>query len=286
MAFIDLHIHSTASDGTLSPRDVVRLAVEQELHAIALTDHDTIGGIAEAADQARQAGIEFLPGIEISCEYPRPGTMHLLGYGIDPSSRPLRDLTTGLVQARNERNLRMVRRLQEIGIPVTMEEILAEAAGAVVGRPHFAAVLVKKGVVSNRSEAFSLYLGQGGRAYLDKEKLSSRQAIELIHAAGGLAVLAHPSQLHKENFAQLRQEIKSLVDQGLDGIEVIHSDHREALIQELSDLAEDMKLLKTGGSDFHGQAKPHIKLGFAAARRIPRSYYDSLMARLSVGADR
>jgi predicted metal-dependent phosphoesterase TrpH len=284
MCFVDLHTHSTASDGTVPPRDVVRLAAEQGLAAIALTDHDTIAGVVDAAEQARLLGIEFLPGIEISCEYPRPGTMHLLGYGIDASSRHLRDMTIGLLDARNERNSRMVKRLQEIGIPVSMDDILEEAGDGVVGRPHFANVLVKKGIVSSRSEAFNIYLGQGGRAYLDKERLGSSRAIELIHASGGVAVLAHPSQLLKENFAQLRTEVRNLVDQGLDGIEVVHSDHREALIQELSDLADDLKLLKTGGSDFHGDAKPHIRLGFAGARRVPMEYYEQLRGRLQPAA--
>jgi predicted metal-dependent phosphoesterase TrpH len=278
--FVDLHCHSTASDGTLSPRDVVRLAKECNLSAIALTDHDTIAGIADASDEAKKLGIDFLPGIEISCEYPRPGTMHLLGYGIDPQSKTLREMTEKLVTGRDERNVKIIDALQKQNVAITLAEVEAVAGGDVVGRPHIAQILVKKGYVSSIKQAFDKYLGQVGSAYFDKERLDARGAIEMIRDTGGIPVLAHPVQLRKENFAQIENEIKNLVDLGLGGIEVIHSDHRESLIVELESLAKRFNLLSTGGSDFHGSNKPHIQLGVAGDRRIPRAYFDALSAAL------
>jgi predicted metal-dependent phosphoesterase TrpH len=276
---VDLHCHSTASDGTLSPEEVVRLAKQIGLTGLALTDHDTVAGIPAAANEARKLGIDFLPGIEISCEYPRPGTMHLLGYGIDPQNPTLTDLTRTLVGGRDARNLQIIDRLNQLGIPITLKEIQDLAGGDVIGRPHFAEALVRRGVVSNTAEAFNVYLGQGGRVYVDKEQLTARRAIEMILESGGLPVLAHPSQLKKENNAQLENVIKELVDFGLAGVEVIHRDHRDSLIDLLSDLAERYNLLKTGGSDFHGGNKPHIQLGKAGGRSIPREYFDDLVER-------
>jgi predicted metal-dependent phosphoesterase TrpH len=143
-SFVDLHCHSTASDGTLAPADVVRLAKESELSAMSLTDHDTIAGIAQARDEAAKLGIDFLPGIEISCMYPRPGTMHLLGYGIDPASADLRAMTERLVHARDVRNAKIIEQLNVLGVSITLDEVNAAAGGEVIGRPHIADVLVKR----------------------------------------------------------------------------------------------------------------------------------------------
>jgi predicted metal-dependent phosphoesterase TrpH len=279
--FVDLHCHSTASDGTLTPREVVRLAKECNLSALALTDHDTVGGIADASDEARTLGVDFLPGIEISCEFPRPGTMHLLGYGVDPKDKTLAEMSQTLVAARDERNVKIVNALQQQGVAITLAEVEAAAGGDVIGRPHVARVLMEKGYVSSIKQAFDKYLGQGGSAYFDKERLSPRRAIEMIRQAGGITVLAHPSQLRRENFAQVENTVKELTDLGLGGLEVIHSDHRESLIAELEDLAERFGLLKTGGSDFHGSNKAHIQLGIAGTKRIPREYFDALVAKLN-----
>jgi len=278
--YVDLHCHSTASDGTYAPSDVVTLAVSSGLSALALTDHDTIGGVAEAAAAARQAGLDFLTGIEISCDAPKPATMHLLGYGVDLHSPVLLDLTRRLVTGRNDRNPRIIRRLNELGVAITMEEIEAEAGG-VVGRPHIAAILQRKGYVSSIKQAFDKYLAPGGAAYFDKERVSPRDAIEMIQQAGGLAVLAHPVQLRTENDAQLERIVKDLKDLGLVGVEVIHSDHDAALVEKYSKLADRFDLVKTGGSDFHGTNKKDIGLGTANGRRIPRAFYQALVDRLS-----
>lgn len=289
MAYVDLHSHSTASDGTDRPGDVVRLAKASGLSAVALTDHDTTGGLAEAADTAREVGIDFLPGIEISCSYPRPGTMHILGYGIDPASPRLAQTLAELIRARNERNDRIIAALNAKGIPITLDQVRAVATrgdprneNVTVGRPHIAKVLQMLGVVSNNAQAFRDYLGGNGLVYADKERLTNREAIALIHSAGGIACLAHAYQLQKDNWAQLRNEIKHLKSIGLDALEVVHSDHRESLVAELTDIAKKLDLLCTGGSDYHGSNKKHIKLGVVRnGRRVPRAWYDRIVDRLS-----
>ncbi len=279
--FVDLHCHSTASDGTLPPREVVRLAKEANLSGMSLTDHDTIAGIADASDEAKKLGIDFIPGIEISCHYPRPGTMHLLGYGVDPNSTILRDMTRTLIGGRDDRNAKVIDALQKQGVSISMQEVEEAAKGDVLGRPHIARVLQRKGYVTSIKQAFDKYLGQGGSAFFDKEQLTARQAIAMIRDAHGIPVLAHPVQLRKENSAQLETEIKNLADLGLGGIEVIHSDHRDSMIVEFEELAKRYNLLPTGGSDFHGSNKPHIQLGLAGTHRIPRAYFDALEKCLS-----
>jgi predicted metal-dependent phosphoesterase TrpH len=281
---VDLHCHSTASDGTLPPAEVVRLAIESELSALALTDHDTIGGIAEATAEAKRHSLDFLPGIEISAEYPHPGTMHLLGYGVDQSSPTLRDLTKTLLAGRDNRNPKIVEKLQSLNVTITMKEVDDEAGGNVVGRPHIAAILQRKGYVSSIKEAFDKYLAPGGLAYFDKERLTPRQAVTMILESGGLPVLAHPIQLRYQNDAQLDRIVKDLVDLGLRGIEVIHSDHDGNLVEQYSALAKKYGLLKTGGSDFHGRNKEAIQLGVANGRRVPREFYDRLVEAIPAKA--
>jgi hypothetical protein len=283
-SYVDLHCHSTASDGTLSPTEVVRLAKRSDLWGLSLTDHDTIGGIAEAAAEAQRLGITFLPGIEISCIFPRPGTLHLLGYGIDPASPALAEMTCRLVAGRAQRNTRIIGKLNELGIDISEADVRATApAGdaAVIGRPHIAMALVKKGIVNNTSEAFKTYLGQGGRVYVDKEQITPEEALDLVRASGGLPVLAHPVQLRRPGDDELLTVIKYLAQHGLAGIEVIHSDHTAAMTEKFAAWADELNLLKTGGSDFHGTPKMHIKLGYAGRRRIPRSMMDDLFDRLS-----
>jgi predicted metal-dependent phosphoesterase TrpH len=278
--YVDLHCHSTASDGTLPAAAVVRLAEEVDLSALALTDHDTIGGIAEASAEAARLGIDFIPGIEISAEFPHPGTMHILGYGVNPQSPALKDMTDQLIAGRDNRNPRIVAKLNELGVAVTMAEWEAEAKGNVLGRPQLAAILLRKGYVSSIKQAFDKYIGQGAPAYFDKERLSPARALEMIRESGGLAVLAHPIQLRTQNDAQLERIVKDLLDLGLAGLEVIHSDHDAAHIEKYTALADRFGLLKTGGSDFHGANKKDIDLGTARSRRIPRQFFDALSDRL------
>lgn len=280
-AYCDLHCHSTASDGSLAPADVVQLAQRAGVSAMSLTDHDTVAGIAAAAAEAARLGIDFVSGIEISCEFRHPGTLHLLGYGVDPASADLAALTRQLIEARDNRNPRMIAKLNEAGVAVTMNEWATEAEGDVVGRPHLAQVLVRKGYVSSVKHAFDKYLGQGCLAYVDKERLPARRAIELIRQSGGLCVLAHPVQLRCGSDAELETVVKNLVDQGLAGIEVMHSDHNPRQIEHYRQMADRFGLLKTGGSDFHGRSKKTIDLGFCGGQRIPRMFFDSLVSQVA-----
>jgi 3',5'-nucleoside bisphosphate phosphatase len=283
--YVDLHCHSTASDGTLPPAEVVRLAKESGLSGLALTDHDTIGGVEAAAEEARRIGLDFLAGIEISCEYRPPGTMHILGYGVDPRSETLRDLTRRLLEGRDNRNPRIVQKLNALGVSITMQEVEEEARATAadsrkpVGRPHIAAVLLRKGYVSSIKQAFDKYLAQGAPAYFDKERLTMREAMDMIHQSGGMPVLAHPIQLRTGNDSHLERVVKDLVDLGLVGLETIHSDHDAALVEKYTRLADRFGLLKTGGSDFHGTNKKDIQLGLANGRRIPREFLDRLLER-------
>src|SRR5205823_5817164 len=173
------------------------------------------------------------------------------GYGIDPQSPVLHEMTQKLIGGRDERNAKVIDALQKQNVAISMQEVEDAAHGEVIGRPHIAQVLVNKGYVNSIKQAFDRYLGQGGSAYFDKEQLTCRRAIEMIRETGGIPVLAHPVQLRKENFAQLETEIKNLADFGLGGLEVIHSDHRESMITELEGVAKRYNLLPTGGSDFH-----------------------------------
>ena len=277
--FVDLHCHSTASDGTLTPTQVVELAKRCGLSALALTDHDTVAGVGEAASAAGRLGVDFLPGIEISAEYPVPGTLHILGYGVDPENPRLKRLTDELIAGRDNRNPRIVAKLNEIGVAVTMNEWEDEAKGNVLGRPQLAAILHRKGYVSSIKQAFDKYIGQGAPAYFDKERLTPRQAIERIRESGGVPVLAHPIQLRTTNDAELERVVKDLLDLGLVGLEVIHSDHDAGQVEKYTQLAHRFGLLKTGGSDFHGSNKKDIELGIARGRRIPRDFYDRLIEK-------
>jgi len=277
--FVDLHSHSTASDGTFAPAEVVRLAKEAGLVGLALTDHDTVAGLAEAAGEAQRLGLTFVPGIEISAVPPiENGTLHILGYCIDPANAVLTEMARQLIAARDNRNPQIIARLRELGVDITMDEALAQAQGGVLGRPHIAALLVQKGVVKTIKQAFDEYLGQGGKAYYDKERLPPREAIGRIRQAGGLPVLAHPVQLRTANDAQLQHVIKDLVDLGLAGIEVVHSDQGPAEVEKYGNLADRYNLLKTGGSDFHGTNKKDINLGVANGRRIPAEWMERLLA--------
>ena len=279
--FVDLHMHSTASDGTDTPTQLVHKAKRAGLSAIALTDHDTVAGIYEAREAAARVGLDFLTGIEISASYPRPGVMHLLGYGIDPDHPALRSFTDKLQDSRRERNQFLVDRLQRVGIDIDFEQLRAVAGSDNIGRPHFARLLFVKGYIPHVNAAYKYYLGNTGDFRFDRREPEPREAIDIIHAAGGVASLAHPQQLRKQNFAQLANEIKNLADKGLDAVECIYNDHRESFVSELKDLCKRYDLLQTGGSDYHGSAKKWLTLGKCGLRRrVPRKYYERLKQRI------
>lgn len=285
--FVDLHTHSTASDGTLSPTALMRAAKAAGLAGIALTDHDTGNGLKEAAAEAAKLGLRFVPGIEISADYPAPGTLHILGHFIDPQSAALEKMSTILLEARNARNPRIIARLNELGCKVTLEQVEAIARSkvppgtpVVIGRPHIAQALVDAGCVASLKQAFDVYLGTTGAAYFPKERLTPRQAVECIHDAGGLATIAHPVQLRCENFAHLGTVINHLAEAGMDGIEVWHCDHDEKTAEAMLGLAKRYNLIPTGGSDFHGSPKPDVVLGRGRLNvRVPVAVLDRLEAR-------
>ena len=259
MTRIDLHMHTTHSDGTYLPRDLVRYAGEKGLGCISVTDHDTMSSYEECADEAKKSGIELIPGIEISAQF-EPGTLHILGFFLDRNHPQLKASLDEIQKARRERNPQIIEKLNRLGIAITLEEVKAASGGKQVGRPHFAKVLVKKGVVKSMEEAFVKYLAKGKPAYVDKRRFSSKDSIARIREAGGIAVVAHPKQM-KLNEAALIKELHRLVDEGLGGIEAYNScqNTEEAVLYKR--LAKRFNLLVTGGSDFHGANKPEVDLG-------------------------
>jgi 3',5'-nucleoside bisphosphate phosphatase len=287
MAFVDLHTHSTASDGTLTPTELMRAAASAGLQAIALTDHDTGNGLAEAAAEAARRGIRFIPGVEISASYPEPGTLHILGHFVDGQSSGMARMSSILLEVRNERNPKIIRRLNELGCRVSMamvESIARERvpAGApvVISRSHIAQALVRAGCVASLKQAFDVYLDVKGAAYFPKERLTPRQAVECIHEAGGLATIAHPIQLRCENPAHLATAVNHLKEAGMDGIEVWHCDQDEKFSALILELAKRYDLVPTGGSDFHGVPKPDVALGRGRNNvRVPAEVLDRLEAR-------
>ncbi|MEW6472664.1 MAG: PHP domain-containing protein [Actinomycetota bacterium] len=275
---IDLHAHSTASDGSDSPSALVELAKRQGLTALALTDHDTVEGLAEARAAAAEVGVQLVEGCELSCEV-GPATMHLLVYFLADGSGPLQDRLAGLQAARADRNRRIVAVLQNHGLDVTLEEILAEAGGGSVGRPHVAGVLVRKGYVESVQDAFDLWLAKGRPAYLDRERLLPAEAIGLAHASGAVAVLAHPTSLGYEE-AELEQFVGELADAGLDGMECEYGRYTPELRARLRAMAGRLGLAVTGGSDYHGRYKPDLQLGTALGDlNVADDLLDALEAR-------
>lgn len=256
---IDLHVHTTASDGTMTPAELVFYAAKRGLKAVAITDHDTIDGLPEALEAGQKAGLEVVPGIEIGVDF--TGEMHILGYFVDPLSPQLTEGLRLLRGFRDGRNPRMAKNLRALGFEVTMDEVAQMAQGSVVGRPHFAAVLKEKGYVKTIEEAFEKYLGEGKPAYDKKDGMTPRQGIELISAAGGIPVLAHPKYLAVQNDAQLGELLDTLAGYGLQGIEAYYTGHTTLETAKFCRLAADRGLVVTGGTDFHGAHKPDIEIG-------------------------
>ena len=258
----DFHTHTIHSDGTLTPRELVALAKERGISCMALTDHDTVSGVEEARLEGDRIGVEVISGVEVSVKF-EPGTMHILGFFVDINSKVFRQGLEEIQEARRMRNPMIIEKLRAIGINISLEEVVAESGGHQVGRPHFARVLVKKRYVRNHEEAFGKYLAKGKPAYVDKRKFSSRDAIQLIKEAGGLAALAHPKQLKLDsNPAKFEEEIGTLKSEGMEGLEVYSSCQSGEEARRYRKVAERLGLLITGGSDFHGANRPQIPLGW------------------------
>jgi len=254
----DLHAHTTASDGDLNPTELVSLAVECHLGALAITDHDTLKGVQEAIQAGVALGLKVIAGIEISAIY-EPGTLHILGYfGGCPA--PMEQALEKVQQGRLDRFPKMIRRLNDLGLMVTLEEVRAIAGDAQIGRPHIAKALIARGCVKDFDEAFKRWLGKGKPAYVEKEKLSGEESIKLILRHGGVPVLAHPFTLELDDMA-LKDVIAQLKDVGLKGIEVYYPEHSHAQTRRYRDIARSLGLIVTGGTDFHGHARNGARLG-------------------------
>ena len=276
---IDLHSHTTHSDGSASAEELVTLAARSGASAIAVTDHDTVTALNEARLAADRAGIEFIAGLEISAEF-SPGTMHILGYAIDYSSAPLMKRLDELKRARQHRNPKIAQRLRDLGCDIDYEEVAALAGNEVVGRPHFARILVQKGFATSIQDAFNRFLAKGAPAFVDKERLSPADSINLIHQAGGAAVLAHPYQLGLPSVDEVDRIVGELVKLGLDGIEAIYSRHSPEQRRQYSEMAARHGLCKTGGSDYHGTYKPDISLVSGTGDlKVPYELLDELRLR-------
>ena len=259
MNFIDLHTHTTASDGSFPPGRIVEMALDAGLKAVGVTDHDTTDGLDEALARGAEIGLEVVPGVEISAEF-ESGTMHVLGYYMDFRNHDFKERLTALQEGRSDRNPNIVRKLNELGLNLTMEDVTAEAGGGQIGRPHFARAMIRKGFVATTNEAFDLYLAKGRPAYVDKFRFFPVEAVKMILQAGGLPVLAHPGTL-KMSPEGLESVVAGLKEAGLVGIEACYSDHTPEMVKEYMRLAERFHLVPTGGSDFHGESKKEISLG-------------------------
>jgi len=278
MGNVDLHLHTTASDGVLSPSEIVRYAKAKGLQAIAITDHDTIEGCEEGLLEGERIGFEVIPGIEISAEY-SPGSMHILGFFLDIHHPLLNERLEYLQKARAERNPKMVAKLNQLGIEVTYEEVLKASGGGQVGRPHFANVLLEKKVVKSFQEAFDRFLKKGAPAYVDKLRFTSKEALHFIQEARGVAVLAHPNTLGVNRYSELEKLILQLVDEGLQGIEVYYPEHSSTEVAQYKTLADRYHLLSTGGTDYHGIEKNELDIGIGRGEmKLPYSIVEKIKA--------
>ncbi|WP_248926461.1 PHP domain-containing protein [Paenibacillus hamazuiensis] len=272
--FADLHSHTTASDGTVPPRENVRMAREAGLAAIAITDHDTVAGVDEAMREGERLGVIVVPGVEIST-FAAGQDIHVLGLFIDHTDPKLLARLAELRSVRENRNEMLLRRLAELGLPVTMEEIeagrgLSDKDGETIGRPHIAAVMVAKGYVRTISEAFEKYLGKGGTAYVNPPRIHPRTAVEWILEAGGTPVLAHPGLYDADEL------IPELARGGLKGLEVYHSDHIPEQEAHYAELAKQLQLIATAGSDFHGERSGEMFHAPIGARKISAQVLEKL----------
>ncbi len=257
---VDLHTHSNRSDGSDEPAELVRKAVAKNLSAVALTDHDTLEGIDEAQQAANELPIELVPGVEISCEW-APGAMHLVVLFLEPEEGPLQDRLQELQTSRSQRNYRIADRLRRLGIDITMEEVIAESRVGVVGRPHFAAILVRKGVVADIPTAFQDYLGNQAPAYVPRLRLEPEEAISLARASGAVPILSHPHTLGHTAADEYAATYRRLTTAGLVGIDAYYGDYAPEEREELAAIARSFGLIPSGGSDYHGSYKEGLELG-------------------------
>ncbi len=279
---IDLHLHSTASDGSLTPAEILAEAIRIGLKAVAITDHDTLTGSIAAISGGVPSGLQFLSGIEISAQAPDgfrvKGSVHILGYGIDYNNSKLNLLIQVLKRSRDNRTPKIIKKLSELGINLNGSELAEIVGDGIAGRPHIALLMMKKGFVASVDEAFDRFLGKSKPAYVEKYRIPVVEAIEAIEDAGGVAVLAHPFLYGLNDPELFEQFLLTLISMGLKGIEAIYPDHSLKTTAGYCDLAYRHNLLITGGTDFHGDVTPHIRMGVGdGGFYVPYKHYEALM---------
>ncbi len=281
MSRIDLHLHTTHSDGSFSTREVMAFAKQAGLTALAITDHDIVEGIPEATAIGKELGIEVVPGVELSSRL-GVSELHILGYFLNWTDPLLAQRLSTLRDSRHLRNPKIVQRLNELGIPITYEEVRALAGTESVGRPHIARLLMEKKFVTSAKEAFDRYLANGRPAFVDRELPEPAEAVRWIREAGGVPVLAHPTWV-RTSADGLRGLVRELKAAGLGGIEVHYSTHSPSQTTEYLDLAKQCDLLVTGGSDFHGVTKPDIEVGIGRGQlKVSEKLLDPLRKAATV----
>ena len=276
--FVDLHMHSTASDGSRAPQDVVAAASGAGLAAIALTDHDTLAGLADASAAGAECGVRVIAGVELSAVEGERADQetHILGLHLAERAE-MEERLVAIRDMRVQRAERMVRRLNELGVPVTMEAVLKESAGGAVGRPHVARALVAGGWAADVRSAFDRFIGAGRPAFVAKDRLSVVEAIDLIHRAGGLAILAHPGA------GCSRDRVLELIRDGLDGLEILHPSHNWDESQRLDAIASEFELIRSGGSDWHGASDGARTIGMM---KVPSLWLEQQDARIAANGSR
>jgi 3',5'-nucleoside bisphosphate phosphatase len=275
---IDLHCHSVFSDGSNTPEELVALAEQGGLAALALTDHDTAAGLPRLMAAGEQSPVETVPGIELSAEY-GDVPLHILGYFCDFQCLEFQQALAWVREGRAERNVRILEKLNALGYRLTMEDIRKHAAGDVVGRPHFASALIEKGHFKHPNKIYRQLLGKGKAAYADRRRLTPGQCVEQIRGAGGVAVVAHPGQMRLTR-TKLRQLIRQLKEHGLGGLEVLHPSHQPHQTAAFEQICADFDLAATGGTDFHGAHTPDLTPGTGfGGMDIPDGLLDGLKAR-------
>lgn len=276
MKYIDLHVHSTYSDGTLTPAELIALAEKRGLSHIALTDHDTTEGVPFALEASKASSVTLIPGVELSSEYNKID-IHIVGLGIDYKNSEFSEYLRQFQISRTERNIKMCQKLSDAGINISYEEIVADDPNAVITRCHIAKQLEKKGYVSHLWDAFQTYIGDDCPYFVPREKFTPVQAVQLIKKAGGAAVLAHPL-LYKLTNDELHKLIEQLKPAGLDAIEAIYSSNKHGDEAYVRSLAKKYNLAISGGSDFHGANKPNIQLGSGKGNvQIPEELLKELL---------
>ncbi|MBQ8733146.1 MAG: PHP domain-containing protein [Anaerotignum sp.] len=278
---IDLHAHSTASDGTYAPAEVAELAKKIGLSAIALTDHDTIDGLEEFQKTGKELGMETIAGIEFAAlweNHHRP-EIHIVGLGFNPDHPVLLERMKDIKRSRDIRNQKMCEKLSSLGLHITLEEVAANAGGEIITRAHFANVLLQKGYIAKKEDAFSRYISTGLPGYVEREFLTPELCIRTIKEAGGAAILAHPT-LYGLSPEQIEELCTELIPYGLDGVECQYSTYSPAETKMITAIAEKLHLLPSGGSDFHGKNKPNIHLGSGKSNlAIPYRFWEELKKR-------